>query len=241
MLSTATDPRQLDQRANLNSPADGQEFRFSLDHPVVIEGAVPQPVNGRLAIEGWAVARSGIEAIDVFFDGQLLGQAYYGTARRDVEAAFPGWTDAFHSGYIFHVPPRVLESGSHDMRLQVEGEGRGKLILNSASTYSRARISTITRLFVVICPARRPISTTTSLIGWGAVRTFGLMLAIAGPLASEKFTAHYSLLGGSDLPQLAVVHRCRWSTCVRICWKSPTAKVRVNMSSSRPRTLPTAS
>jgi hypothetical protein len=80
-------------------------------------------VTGRLAIEGWAVARSGIEAIDVFLDGRSLGHAYYGTARRDVEAALPDWPNSFRSGFIFHLPPRVLESGGHDIRLQVRATG----------------------------------------------------------------------------------------------------------------------
>ena len=104
-------------------PAELQEFQFTLDHPEVIHGAVPQPVTGRLAIEGWAVARSGIEAIDVFLDGRSLGHAYYGTARRDVEAALPDWPNSFRSGFIFHLPPRVLESGAHDIRLQLRATG----------------------------------------------------------------------------------------------------------------------
>ena len=182
--------------AGSGSPADRQEFRFALDHPVVIEGAVPQPVNGRLAIEGWAVARTGVEAIDVFFDGQLLGQAYHGTARRDVEAALPDWTDAFHSGYIFHVPPRVLENGSHDMRLQFRAKGGG-------TTNSEFRID-VQQGEVIddYATIRRHMSRAEAdlyddiLDRLGCLPNFRIMLAIAGPLASEKFAATIRSLGG---------------------------------------------
>ena len=195
IVVTAIDHTAAGSGANLNSPADRQEFRFSLDHPVVIEGAVPQPVNGRLAIEGWAVARSGIEAIDVFFDGQLLGQAYYGTARRDVEAALPDWTDAFHSGYIFHVPPRVLESGSHDMRLQLRAKGGG--ITNSEFRIDVQQGEVMDDYATI----RRHMSRAEAnlyddiLDRLGYRANFRIMLAITGPLASEKFTATIRSLG----------------------------------------------
>ena len=104
------------------SRADPHEFRLELDHPVIIDGVVPEPVSGRLVIEGWALAQSGVEAIDVFLDGRILGQAYYGTARRDVEAAFPDWTNSLRSGYIFHCPPHTLESGTHAVRLQLRAK-----------------------------------------------------------------------------------------------------------------------
>lgn len=95
------------------TPLSQSEFQFQLDNPVVIGGALPEPVVGRLVIEGWALARSGVASIDVLLDGRQLGQAYYGTARRDVEAAFPEWENALRCGYIFHCPPRALENGAH--------------------------------------------------------------------------------------------------------------------------------
>jgi O-antigen biosynthesis protein len=101
---------------------NSDEFRFSVDNPVVIDGRVPHPVNGRLVIEGWAVARSGIEAVNILIDGQSLGQAYYGTARRDVESIHPGWTDAFRSGFIFHCPPGSLAIGTHTISLRARSK-----------------------------------------------------------------------------------------------------------------------
>jgi O-antigen biosynthesis protein len=100
----------------------GNDFRFQIDSPTVIGGSVAHPVSGRLLIEGWALARSGLERIDILIDGTSVGQAYYGTVRRDVEAAFPDWKDALRSGYIFHCPPNALENGAHVVSLQLKGK-----------------------------------------------------------------------------------------------------------------------
>ena len=122
---SATDPLAVAPQPAPTAVADPQDFRFQLDHPTVIDGAASDTVIGRLVIEGWALARSGVEAIDVYLDGRMLGQAYYGTARRDVETAFPNWENAFRSGYVFHCPPRVLETGTHTIRLELRAKGGG--------------------------------------------------------------------------------------------------------------------
>jgi ADP-heptose:LPS heptosyltransferase/GT2 family glycosyltransferase len=110
---TANEPK-----ARLASEPD--DFHFELDNPVVIDGVVPDPVIGRLVIEGWALARSGVEAIEIFLDDHSLGPAYYGTARRDVEAAFPDWEEPLRCGYIFHFHPRALQGGTHRVRLELK-------------------------------------------------------------------------------------------------------------------------
>jgi ADP-heptose:LPS heptosyltransferase/GT2 family glycosyltransferase len=103
-------------------PGNEMDFRLELDNPVVIEGVVPDPVISRLVVEGWALARSGVEGIEVFLDGQTLGPAYYGTARRDVEAAFPDWEDALRCGYIFHFPQKTLKTGPHQVLLRLKAK-----------------------------------------------------------------------------------------------------------------------
>ena len=107
-----------------NSPAIVQStaMRLEVDKPAMSGDVVTETVTGRLTIEGWALARSGIRAIDAFLDGSLLGQAYYGTARRDVGEAFPDWSNSLRSGYIFSCPPRGLENGAHVVRLVAHAE-----------------------------------------------------------------------------------------------------------------------
>jgi ADP-heptose:LPS heptosyltransferase/GT2 family glycosyltransferase len=95
------------------------EFRFELDSPQVMNDAVQESVTGRLTIEGWVLARSGVIGLEVFLDDQRLGEAHYGLARQDVGAAFPDWENALRSGYAFHCPPRSLRDGAHTVRLVV--------------------------------------------------------------------------------------------------------------------------
>jgi ADP-heptose:LPS heptosyltransferase/GT2 family glycosyltransferase len=99
--------------------ASPTHFRLEIDKPKLIDGTAVDPVTGRLTIEGWALARSGIAAIEVLLDGKRLGDAHCGLARQDVGVAFPDWVDAVRSGYAFHCPPRSLRNGDHVVRLNV--------------------------------------------------------------------------------------------------------------------------
>ena len=101
------------------SPAQANEFRFELDAPVIANGAVVEPVTGRLTIDGWLLSRSGIESFVVYLDEQRLGDVHYGLARQDVGAAFPEWPNSLRSGYAFHCPPRSLSEGEHMVRLAI--------------------------------------------------------------------------------------------------------------------------
>jgi ADP-heptose:LPS heptosyltransferase/GT2 family glycosyltransferase len=95
------------------------EFRLEIDTPMVVAGTAVEPVTGRLTIEGWALARSGIAGIEVLLDDQRLGDAHYGLARQDVGIAFPDWQDSLRSGYAFHCPPRSLRDGQHVVHLKL--------------------------------------------------------------------------------------------------------------------------
>ena len=110
----------LIERAEPKAPAPAsQDFRLEIDSPTVAAGAAVEPITGRLTIEGWALARSGISGIEVLLDDQRLGDAHYGSARQDVGSAFPDWTDSLRSGYAFHCPPRSLRNGDHVVQLNV--------------------------------------------------------------------------------------------------------------------------
>jgi len=112
------------------SEEERQEFRFELDNPHLVAGAVPEPIAGRLTIEGWVLARSGVSGIDVLLDDQRLGEAHYGLARQDVGAAFPDWDNALRSGYAFHCQPRSLKNGSHTVSLIIRARN-GKALTQS--------------------------------------------------------------------------------------------------------------
>ena len=108
-------------------PSTADMFRLEIDTPGVVSGTVTEPVTGRLTIEGWALARSGISSIEVLLDDQRLGDAHYGLARQDVGIAFPDWPDSLRSGYAFHCPPRSLRNGEHVVQLNIHARG-GELL-----------------------------------------------------------------------------------------------------------------
>ncbi|MDE2007433.1 MAG: glycosyltransferase, partial [Rhodospirillales bacterium] len=98
-------------------PVAGETFRLELDRPVLADGVMIEPVTSRLTLEGWAVARAGVETLAVYLDGQRLGEVHSGLVRQDVERALPDWPNALRSGFAFHFPPRLLRDGEHRAEL----------------------------------------------------------------------------------------------------------------------------
>ena len=108
------------ERPRLPSPLEiAQEFRFEIDTPTLVNGAMVDPITGRLTIEGWVLSRSGIAEMHVWLDDQRLGDAHFGLARQDVGSAFPDWPNSLRSGYAFHCPPRSLRNGEHVVKITV--------------------------------------------------------------------------------------------------------------------------
>jgi hypothetical protein len=103
------------------------QFRLEIDTPAIVSSVAVEPITGRLTIEGWALARSGVSGIEVMLDDLRLGDAHYGLARQDVGIAFPDWVDSLRSGFAFHCPPRALRDGEHVIQLNVRGRA-GELL-----------------------------------------------------------------------------------------------------------------
>ena len=128
-LATPATGAPLPARADSNHfPVEPPEFRLHLDNPCVVHGAATEPAVGRLTLEGWAIARSGVAAIDVRLNDIPLGSAQYGQARPDVGDAFPDWEHADHSGFEFHVPQAALKQGEHFVKLIVRARNGQELV-----------------------------------------------------------------------------------------------------------------
>lgn len=89
------------------------ERKLNIDIPLVIGGAMAAPVRGNLEISGWALARSGVAAVEIGVDGAPVATADYGVRRLDIQAAFPDWEDALGSGFLAFLPHRILSVGGH--------------------------------------------------------------------------------------------------------------------------------
>ncbi|HEX6441412.1 MAG TPA: hypothetical protein VF007_04440, partial [Stellaceae bacterium] len=93
--------------------AGDAERKLHLDTPNVIGGVMEMPVRGNLEISGWALARTGVERIEIAIDGRPLAVADYGLRRLDIQTAYPDWENSLASGYLCLLPHRLLPKGEH--------------------------------------------------------------------------------------------------------------------------------
>jgi ADP-heptose:LPS heptosyltransferase/GT2 family glycosyltransferase len=100
-------------------PADDPTLKLFIDRPEISGDRAAGVVQGGLIIEGWALAREGVEAIEIFLDGDHIDTARYGERREDIAVAFPDWEGALLSGFGAFVPPRALGNGRHGVRVEL--------------------------------------------------------------------------------------------------------------------------
>jgi len=98
--------------------ANDELLRLQIDRPALVNSRANEIVRGRLQIVGWALARGGVEAIDVSIDGQPHGSATYGIRREDVARAYPHWKNSQLSGFAW-VIPTGLDNGDHRVSVTV--------------------------------------------------------------------------------------------------------------------------
>ncbi len=92
-------------------------LRLEIDAPALAGGSAPAPVRGGLRIEGWAIARAGVETVCAFIDDVKSGEAYCGLRREDVAAAYTDWSGALWSGFGMSMPAKLLTPGEHSVRV----------------------------------------------------------------------------------------------------------------------------
>jgi beta-N-acetylglucosaminidase len=93
-----------------NPPAKG-----SIDTPAYLS-----TIKGTATVQGWFLDGSDIAKIEVLIDGNILGQAQYGSARPDVAAAFPEYQNG-NSGYQFSFDTQQVPDGQHVITVRETG------------------------------------------------------------------------------------------------------------------------
>lgn len=93
-----------------------------------IVGNLDQPAGGSsfydsFSVSGWAMASTGVNAIDVLVDDVVLGRANYGQSRPDICGAVPGYPNCGNSGYQYSLNPAGLSLGSHRLQVRVTAVG----------------------------------------------------------------------------------------------------------------------
>lgn len=82
---------------------------------------------GYLYVAGWAISQTGqagIKRIEVYLDGQLIGNAVYGGMRSDVEQLYPGISQSNKSGFHFVAAiSTMLQSGVEGRHVLVKAIG----------------------------------------------------------------------------------------------------------------------
>jgi ADP-heptose:LPS heptosyltransferase/GT2 family glycosyltransferase len=102
-----------------------RDHRLVLDVPALIDGRVETPIRGNLEISGWALARTGVAAIEIAVDDAMLVEADYGLRRLDVRSAFSDWEHSLESGFVALLPHRLLPRGGHKVTVTLrDNSGR---------------------------------------------------------------------------------------------------------------------
>jgi ADP-heptose:LPS heptosyltransferase/GT2 family glycosyltransferase len=122
-LAALNTPAALPLREDPGAPS---AIRLDLDRPELDAGTARETVRGAFTIAGWAVARNGIECIDILCDGKHLGRAYLGMRREDIAAAFSDFPGALFSGFALVLPPGVLPPGRHTVIVRATARKQGR-------------------------------------------------------------------------------------------------------------------
>jgi GT2 family glycosyltransferase/SAM-dependent methyltransferase len=75
--------------------------------------------HGATLIHGWAIAESGVRALELTVDETINVPTEYGRRRPDVLAAYPTYAHADNSGFTATLDPAGLGDGSHSMVLRI--------------------------------------------------------------------------------------------------------------------------
>ncbi len=103
-----------------------EDIRLFIDSPKIAEGAATDPLRRMLAIDGWAIARNGLAAVELFLDGAPVGVASRGVRRLDIGAAYPDWPDALMSGFAAMLPRKLFSRDKHVLRVSARDK-RGQV------------------------------------------------------------------------------------------------------------------
>jgi len=113
----------------VSASEDDPTLKLHVDRPALAGDRAVETIRSSLQVEGWALARDGVEAIDVWIDGENFGTAIHGLRRDDVGLHFPDWEHSRLSGYTLPTRGRALTDGKHLVRVELRSRtGRTKAV-----------------------------------------------------------------------------------------------------------------
>lgn len=90
-------------------------------------------IAGVTTVRGWYVDGSGVEKIEVFMDGKLIGNAQYGLNRSDVAKALPQYYNS-NAGFQYALDTNKFKDGSHTLTIKETGKSGKSNTLTSSVT-----------------------------------------------------------------------------------------------------------
>ncbi|WP_251551942.1 Ig-like domain-containing protein [Neobacillus muris] len=117
-----------------NGAENQQSVAVNVQNPSPV-GSIDSPlsgttVKGDISVNGWYLDMSGVSKIEVYVDGQLKGEAQYGSARPDVQQAFPEFQNG-NSGYQFSLNTLQFSEGQHTLTVKETGRNGSTSSLSS--------------------------------------------------------------------------------------------------------------
>lgn len=84
-------------------------------------GFIDHPDNGELIdgikdIYGWVLDGEGVAEVQIWLDGQWVGDAAFGLPRPDVSSVYPGYPDSLAPGWIFLLDTTLTSDGLHHVQ-----------------------------------------------------------------------------------------------------------------------------
>ncbi|HVT59361.1 MAG TPA: hypothetical protein VHR45_13290 [Thermoanaerobaculia bacterium] len=104
------------------------------DTPFGVFGGSPSGDNaasGLFPVQGWALAQSGVNAVDIVVDGGIFARAHYGRHRPRVAVLFPGFPDSNAAGFAYQIDTTHFLNGLHTVSARVQSNAGAVVYLNS--------------------------------------------------------------------------------------------------------------
>ncbi|HEY5729735.1 MAG TPA: amidohydrolase family protein, partial [Anaerolineales bacterium] len=78
--------------------------------------AAEETISGIFTLFGWALVDGGpIDRVEIYLDGEYIGNAIYGDPRPDVAADYPGREGEPNFGYSFELDTTLYSNGAHTL------------------------------------------------------------------------------------------------------------------------------
>jgi GT2 family glycosyltransferase len=120
------DSAELKREAVLSIPGDILRIKLEepFDNSLILHGSV-------LRVTGWAVAKSGVERLDIWLDNEGPYTSHYGLMREDIGSLYDDFPKASHAGFLWAWPTGHLSPGIHTLRIVCKSKADNSVQITS--------------------------------------------------------------------------------------------------------------